>query len=136
VSSKENRLSEQPWHQRQADHVAALDLLWEIGSHQIIATKEANEIGEPFDIAFKTVEYKRTDDPKGPIADFNGVSTFAIATRIADKLGLVHRREFFGRGSQFRHDVTLARMAVIEDGTAPLPRTPRTRIMSDERADK
>lgn len=89
-----------------AKALAALDMLSEIGSHMIITVEKANEIGEPFGIVFKGVNFRHDPrNPKGPLSDVdNGVSTFAIADRIASTLK-TSGESYFGRGSQFRADV-------------------------------
>ena len=85
--------------------LTALNTLWDIGSHSIITEVEANKIGLPFGIAFKAYEFKHDPrEPKGPVADYTGVSCFDIAARISPKLG-VHYPSKLGRGSLFREQV-------------------------------
>ena len=85
--------------------------LEEAGSHLIVQTEWANKSGKPFGIIFKTEQFKPDGDPKGPLNECAGVSTFDIAARIANAVG-AKRGDFFGRGTQFRDDIRASREAL------------------------
>jgi hypothetical protein len=108
----------------------AIEMLWDIGSHTILPDELANEIGEPFGIKFSVYEYKHDPaDPKGPTADFTGVSCFEMAATIAAKLD-VHYISKLGRGSQFREQVG-ASMAFLRNPDGGVVRNPQ-HLMSDD----
>jgi hypothetical protein len=90
---------------RNEAQLAALEELSSIGSHLIITEEKANEVGLPFGIEFKAYEFKHDSrEPKGPVADATGVSTFDIAASISSKLGVTYKYKY-GRGSLFREQV-------------------------------
>ena len=96
----------------------ALDALEEMGAHKIVAEDWANEIGAPFDVTFKEIEF--THDPedfKGPDRHIPywpsqescmGVDIHYIADTIRWSVGIKPPR-FTGLGSQFRTDIEAVR---------------------------
>lgn len=97
--------------------VEAIERLWNIGSHKIIDSYQANKIGKPFGLEFGPTVYKH--DPrnyKSATKDYMGVSVFEIASRIADETIGSGRPSFFGRGTQFRTDLELSLKKIKEEG--------------------
>ena len=92
----------------------ALDALEEMGAHKIVAEDWANEIGAPFDVTFKEVEF--THDPedfKDPQEICMGVDIHYIADTIRWSVGIKSPR-FTGLGSQFRTDIEAVRKVVAK----------------------
>jgi len=104
------------------EKLTAIDRLEnDIGSHRIIKTEEANKIGEPFGLTFGGTSFKHDpNNPKGPLWDFeDGVSSFTLASRIADVTAGMERESYMGRGFQFRSDCKAARLAIMNEGIKP-----------------
>ena len=101
----------------------AIQKLWDVGSHQIMAPEWADSIGEPFGIKFDEMTYTpKPTQPKGPMPivkengdvdwnPFTGVDVHSMATVIAREVG-AERISLLGRGSQFRSDMHMIQQAL------------------------